>query len=180
MSSSHLTDEQLQSYLDGNQAGGGIEDHLKSCARCRQALAAYKSLYSAMADDPGVRLAPNFADAVMARLPRHDAIAEHESIRRLNVRDSIAVFAAFIAFLAAAIYFLKPTSFAETLTGWFGLSNLSGNQFFSDVAGHISKLNINTAFILFVLLALVGIGLIDHIITRHRQQQKPISYLISI
>lgn len=180
MNSSHLTDDQLQSYLDRNPTAGGIEDHLKSCARCRQALAAYRSLYSAMAEDPGVRLAPDFAEAVMARLPRREAVAEHESIRRLNIRDSIAAFAAFMVFLAAAIYFLKPTLLAGSLAGWFGLSNLSGNQFFNDVSGYITRLNINTALILFVLLALVGIGFIDHIITRHRRQQKPISYLISI
>ena len=43
----HLTDEEIQNYLDGNIPGemDNIKKHLDSCVLCRENLAVYENIY---------------------------------------------------------------------------------------------------------------------------------------
>ena len=49
MALNHLTDEQIQEYLDGNVSKNSwIAGHLKSCGDCEEQIDDYSSLYSAL------------------------------------------------------------------------------------------------------------------------------------
>lgn len=49
----HLTDEEIQDYLDGNVPSGNryVQEHLRKCERCRKALLEYQSLYLGLKKD---------------------------------------------------------------------------------------------------------------------------------
>jgi hypothetical protein len=57
----HLTDEQLQNYLDKNATNSKINDHLENCEQCRQNLHAYQKLYGILNNEN----IPDLSDAVI-------------------------------------------------------------------------------------------------------------------
>jgi hypothetical protein len=175
----HLTDDQLQDFLDSNIPGSDpIVAHLDGCPRCRQALAAYKGLYSAMEKEAAMELPCDFADAVMERLPQEQAAHQLSVPSRLHIKDSMAVFVAVAAAIAAAVYFLGPDVLLKPFTALFGSSQLPENQFLTDVSGYLSQLNFSTLTVIFAILTFAGIGAVDRIIAHRREHRKPISYLI--
>lgn len=66
----HLSDEQIQDFLDGNlpEREEEIRAHIESCTRCREEVDRYRSLYLELAAAPENALAPGFADRVVAGL----------------------------------------------------------------------------------------------------------------
>lgn len=68
----HPTDEQLQQYLDQklNTDVQDIDMHLAVCADCRNKMATYQSVYSALATDPVPVLSPGFSRRVMNSLKK--------------------------------------------------------------------------------------------------------------
>jgi predicted anti-sigma-YlaC factor YlaD len=66
----HLTDDEIQAYLDLRAEGlaPDLMDHLETCGTCRAAVRAYQALYARLADDRGFEAPPGFAANVIARL----------------------------------------------------------------------------------------------------------------
>jgi anti-sigma factor RsiW len=92
----HLTDDELQDYLDGNSAE--LDEwparHLAQCEQCRQELQLYRALCDGLADSPVEGLASGFPDRVLAALPAKPGHVEREQIgERLLVVFAIAAMA---------------------------------------------------------------------------------------
>jgi anti-sigma factor RsiW len=66
----HLSDEQIQDFLDGNlpDREEEIRAHLDSCTRCREEADRYLVLYMELTKAPENALMPGFADRVVADL----------------------------------------------------------------------------------------------------------------
>jgi len=180
VSQDHLNDGQLQDYLDGNIAKADpVAGHLEVCPRCQKALAEYRSLYSALENDPGMALSPGFAEAVMSRLPeKHPVEAIQPAASRFQIKDSMVMFIAAAAVIAAAIYFISPDLLIKPFTSLPSPPPLSDNRIVSDVNGFLSHLNISSLMIVFIILTFAGIGVVDRIISHRREHQKPVSFLI--
>lgn len=73
----HLSDDEIQSYLDGNlrEQEESIAEHLALCEQCRDELQVYRALYSGLTDAPVESLAPGFSDRVLAGLPNRSVRA---------------------------------------------------------------------------------------------------------
>lgn len=67
----HLSDEDIQNYLDGNipDRSASSEEHLQGCESCRNNLRAYQDLFTRLRDDQAIRLSEGFADSVLAEIP---------------------------------------------------------------------------------------------------------------
>ena len=68
----HLTDEEIQDFLDGNLSDEitlSIQRHLESCALCRDAVKQYQSVYSGLGREEGFELSKAFAKSVVKMLP---------------------------------------------------------------------------------------------------------------
>lgn len=70
----HLSDDQLQSYLDRTTEGPSpeIELHLESCPKCREALLHYKLLYRKLSHAETPALSASFKSATLARITNLD------------------------------------------------------------------------------------------------------------
>lgn len=69
----HLTDEQLNEYLDGRLSLAGMAEatqHLANCAACQAHLAALQTLFTTLDALPDLPLATDLSGAVLAGLPR--------------------------------------------------------------------------------------------------------------
>ena len=75
MAIEHLTDELIQDYLDGNlsESAGAIDEHIRSCNSCRAELDRYRSLSTALSEDVGFELSPDFASEVVASIEEKGA-----------------------------------------------------------------------------------------------------------
>jgi len=68
----HLTDEEIQDFLDGNlsrEIALLTERHLETCPLCRDAVKQYQSIYAGLDDDEGFDLSKGFARSVVNTLP---------------------------------------------------------------------------------------------------------------
>jgi hypothetical protein len=179
VSQGHLIDNQLQDYLDGNIAETDpVALHLNDCPRCQRALAAYRNLFSAIEKVPAPELSPDFAEAVMNRLPVPQPVIEPAVTSRFRLRDSMVMFIAMAAVVATALYFLSPDLLMKPFSGLSAPSSVPDTKILDDVNGWLSTFNFNSLMIVFVLLTFAGIGVVDRLISRRRQHHKPVSFLV--
>ena len=77
MDNRHLTDDEIQDYLDTRspELVDRVEKHTASCDKCKSMLHDYVSLYSGLGDDDGFELSADFVKKVIASAN----MTEHES-----------------------------------------------------------------------------------------------------
>ena len=93
----HLTDEEIQDYLDGNLSRDIAlltERHLETCPLCREAVKQYQGVYAGLDEDKGFDLSKGFAKSVVKMLP-----AEEEAKSSLNLLN---IFLAILGIIVAA------------------------------------------------------------------------------
>ena len=83
----HLTDDEIQDYLDGNISKDNIdiEKHLQTCRECRNALNQYNDLYDELKDDSDIPLPKNIAQSVVSK------ISVKTEVQSYNVSSDIPV-----------------------------------------------------------------------------------------
>ncbi len=177
MNDRHLTDEQIQTLLDGAAAETVLlGEHVRACPQCNGRYEEYRRLYSVLAEMPEPALAPDFAAQVLMRLPA--AAPASEKSQRWAVRDGVVVFAALGALITTAIFFVQPEFMSGLLGNWFSSLRQTDSQISSALSGHLSAVKINPALIAGVLLAMLAIAALDHIITRRRHRDNPAIHMI--
>ena len=68
----HLTDEEIQNYLDRNlsrEIALLTERHLETCPLCREAVKQYQGVYAGLDEEEGFELSKGFAKSVVKMLP---------------------------------------------------------------------------------------------------------------
>ena len=165
----HLTDEQLQEYLD-NKSGFPDEQvgaHLEACPECREALARYEKLYSVLSVDTAPELPRHFTSSVMTAI-------EAESSPAVKRPDAVTVFG-LVGFLAGITAIAIFADLSPILT-WFNLDKVSAwfDQLFVDIVGMV-PVDISIVFMAFFVLA--AIGAIDYFI-QHRGKGKPATFVV--
>jgi len=146
----HLSDEQIQQYLDDRDRNNGldIEEHLKSCPDCQKNFDQYKGLYSSLQIDTVPKLSPNFAHNVVSSLPD---ITEN----KWEQYESGFVISLVLIGLAISFYFINPLPFLAE-TGNAVLSKLP--SYGSDL---LSKLNGNLPFVLIAIVIFFLVEVFD-------------------
>ena len=106
----HLSEDQLQSYLDGteNTRRQEMEAHLAACLQCQRALAAYRQVFSVLAQPPETSLSPSFA----AQVAREAYSTASESSQ---LTEWILFGISAVAGLAVTIYLLMSSLSQEYL-----------------------------------------------------------------
>ena len=158
----HLTDEQLNEYLDHEAAdSAGIELHLSTCEDCFARLAALQDLFSEIESLPDVELSRDVVPGLNlpVELPR--------SLRlTVTLQAALAVVAILIAapfvmqFLSPYVSGISGTSFTELLlqlqSQWMvWLDMLSTFQFPAIPEIHVVELSS-----LFMILTVIGVSLL--------------------
>ena len=98
----HLTDDQIQNYLDNINSENIIEikNHLQDCERCRTNLNAYEQIYSIISNEVELpEMSGNFAAATISRI-------EKTNEKKWNIFENMIVSVMFAVSLIISIYFL--------------------------------------------------------------------------
>lgn len=169
----HLTEEELQNYLDRNisySQAAIFEQHLESCKKCQSELADYQRLYQGLKNDKDFALAPDFSNSVM------DAVRSEAKKAWLDRLWNVLLPVIGIAVgIGVMIRYVNFTPFIKA----FG-DSLNPNRYFDSTAltsltDVLSKLNVNLSLIVFAGLSLLAVILIDQLLSRHKA--KFFSYL---
>lgn len=153
----HLTEEQIQIYLDNedNFEKIYIEEHLKSCASCQNNLEGYHGLYSALKKDPFPDLPKDFTAKVIS------AISDPEE-SRWQLFESGFTIAFFLFGIAASLYFFNPLPY---------LTNVAGNilnNFGEYASKFLPEFNGSMPIFIVAILIFLLIEIIDKKIVRPR------------
>jgi len=166
----HLSDDEIQNYLDGNSVDSReeITVHLEACRECRLKLEEYRVLSQELSVDHIPALSPAFAASVMTALERSEP---EKASTRIPIWMSGA--ALFIFGVVASVYFMG----SETLRNVQGLlnpANIPEPSFVNRYKAYIDGLNLDFSLLLMVALVLLVIALVDQII---RRRHKTVSFL---
>ena len=148
MKEGHLTEFQIQEYLDGQSRNStGIRDHLNGCSSCREAVESYRSVYGALSEEPEMKLSPEVRSRIMARIT---------PARRFKISFETAFSAGF--FLISMITVGYVTGFS------FNFGMISG--FFNSLIELLPRFNFkiisdNILFIVVPLLIILIIEVLD-------------------
>ena len=103
----HLTDDQIQAYLDGDKIENinKIEEHLQACEKCRLNLNAYEQIYTTIKiENVFPALSPNFA---LNTLKEVEKIKE----KKWNMFENFLIAFTFIVSISLSVYFFNLTGF---------------------------------------------------------------------
>ena len=101
----HLREDTIQAYLDRELTPAQRDEakaHIRRCAECREALAEYRRMYGALAEDVGFELPDDFAARTARRAERSSLLDN------LTAWGSLASAAAVVVFVA--VYYLADLS----------------------------------------------------------------------
>ena len=165
----HLTDDEIQDYLDGNLTQRDwvlAEKHLKTCPLCQEALKQYKALYVGLKHELGFELSQNFAKAVIRRLPAQEEAEPHFDF--LNI--FLIIFGA-LSSLGVALYYVNLKTLGKAFSNLLSFQQ----EFISGILEPIKNLylglNGSIGFLIFVGLSLAIIVALDHFLMKPKYKR---------
>jgi predicted anti-sigma-YlaC factor YlaD len=168
----HLTDEEIQEYLDGNlshQSRVFAEAHLQTCELCQAALKQYQSLYVGLKQDQGFDLSRSFAKSVVAKLP----IAQ-KTKSGFDYSDILLGILAILITAFVSIYYLDLGLLGKGLTHISLPHYEFGWSLFEAAKSLVAALQANLSLLVVGILVLLVTGALDRILfqplLRHRRQ----------
>lgn len=169
----HLTDEEIQDFLDGNipEEKKYIQEHLRTCERCRNALQEYKSLYFGLKNDQGFELAARFPQAVLSKLPK-----EQTAVSRPKYYEFLLIIIGIAVAGYVSLQFIDLRPLIQAISGIQILDLRFISVFLGSFTNLLKALNINNSLIIFSALTLLIIKALDYIILHPKE--KPISSLV--
>jgi len=168
MMSEHLTDEQIQDYLDENLSQEQktiIERHIQTCQKCQTELAQYRNLYTRLKSDVTFDLSPGFSIRVMKTIR---AEARKAFLARLwNLLLPVLGIAVGIG---AMIYYVDFKPFVKIFADSLNPARYVDSAVVSNLNQILVRLNVNLNLIVFAGLSLLVVILIDQLLSRHKEK----------
>jgi hypothetical protein len=161
----HLTEEEIQGYLDNipNSVNKFVEEHLRSCQLCQKALEGYRRLYAGLKTDKGFELCPDFTEKFFSKL---SAVPASKS--RLNYTEILLVILGLVAGICIPLYFMGWKHISQKITAilqpQINLMITSWNL----VEKVLQNLHINMNLLLLSGLTLLIVYLLDYIFFRKK------------
>ena len=164
----HLTDEEIQNYLDGNlsrEIDLLTKRHLETCPLCREAVKQYQDVYAGLDQDKGFDLSKGFAKSVVKILP--------EQKEAKPPFDLLNVFLMILGVIVAAgvtLYYVDLRPLGSALSHL-----LPGPELGSGVVAFVEDLliglNGNLGLLILGVLTLLIIGGLDRLLLQPRHRR---------
>lgn len=173
MESKHLTDSEIQGYLDRGSDGdeSRISEHIGFCSQCREQLELYRDLYSALEDDCGIGLSAGFAERVASS-------TINRGVKGFLYRysDLILVITGIAAALVALLHFtdLAKNIVDSSAPEW--LDPLINTKVFAAIRSRAAGATSTVGLAVASVLSLATVWVIDRFMVRARR--KPSSLVV--
>jgi hypothetical protein len=162
----HLTDEEIQDFLDGNLSDEitlSIRRHLESCTLCRQTVKQYQSVYSGLGREEGFELSKGFVKSVVKMLP-----AQGETKSPFGLLNACLTILAVIVAAGVTIRYVDLRPLGSALSHLLPGPQL-GSGMLAFVEDFLIGLNGNLGFLILGVLTLVIIGGLDRFLLQPKQ-----------
>ncbi len=164
----HLTDEEIQNYLDGNlsrEIALLTERHLETCALCREAVKQYQGVYAGLDEEKGFDLSKGFAKSVVKMLP-----PQGETKSPFDLLNVFLMILGVIVAAGVTLYYvdLRPLgrAFSHVLPG-----PELGSGVVAFVEDLLIGLNGNLGLLILGVLTLLIIGGLDRLLLQPRHRR---------
>ncbi len=164
----HLTDEEIQEYLDGNLSEDVAlltREHLKACPLCREAVKQYQSVYVGLGDDRGFELSKGFARSVVNKLP-----AEAEAKSYSGIVNVLLVALGVAVSLGVTLYLIDLKPLGKALSDFIPGPEL-GTGLLDLAEGLLVGLNGNVEFLIVALLIFLLVAGLDRFVLQPRYKR---------
>ncbi len=160
MSIIHLSDSDIQEYLDRQTNKEKVESHILSCQECAIAIAEYESLYATLAVDDTPKLSANFIDTTMHVVRQETMLAESSKgfylYSFMSMVCAIVFMKYYVGYDFSAFKFELPT-----------MNNFMADWTIFDAAATLYQTSTSTVnILLFAGLILLIVALADSVISR--------------
>ncbi|MFH1699390.1 MAG: hypothetical protein ABIE07_02285 [Candidatus Zixiibacteriota bacterium] len=171
MNRDHLTDEQIQGFLDRSII---LDDetafHLNTCPQCQQVLSDYKAVIAGLSEEPEMALSASFADSVIEKIPELNQF-ESEEKSKFFIFGEKAIAAVFaVVVIAAAIYFINFEQIFANLANSFAASETTSSSSLTWFESKLSEFGKFPLLALFTFLTFALIAGIDSFVKHQRKQ----------
>ncbi|MGB7062743.1 MAG: hypothetical protein WBF13_10400 [Candidatus Zixiibacteriota bacterium] len=168
MSLKHLTDEEIQNYLDGNlsrEIAILTKRHLESCPLCREAVKQYQGVYAGLDKEEGFELSKGFAKSVVKMLP-----PQGETKSPFDLLNIFLTILGIVVGAGVTVYYvdLRPLgrAFSHVLPG-----PELGSGVVAFVENLLIGLNGNLGLLILGVLTLLIIGGLDRLLLQPRHRR---------
>jgi len=168
MALEHLTDQNIQDYLDRNLSAdqsAKVRQHLNECAACRSQFEVYQKLYSELSAEVSVALSPAFVTAIMQKIQQEAPITFH-----IKIRDILLSVLGLLFAVSTTFYFVDLKSIYVSIEKSLKPQLQSLQIIFVKAIALISELDININLFLFAGLVLLILILTDRLIYRYKDK----------
>ena len=164
----HLTDEEIQDFLDGNlsrEIALLTERHLETCRLCREAVKQYQNVYAGLGQDKGFELSKGFARSVVKMLP-----AQGEAKSPFDLLNVFLIILGVIVAAGVTVRYVDLRPLGNALSHL-----LPGPQLGSGVVAFVEDLliglNGNLGLLILGVLTLVIIGGLDRLLLQPKHRR---------
>lgn len=169
MSLRHLTDEDMQEYLDGNLSPENelsFKTHLEICPLCQGSFKQYQSLYVGLANDEGFELSESFAKSLISKL-----LAEAKPKARFNYANVFWTILGIIITAGIIIYYIDLKPLGKAISNTFIPQYEFGSVLVASIKSFLSGLNGNIALLAFAGLTLLIIAALDRALVQPKYKR---------
>ena len=165
MAVKHLSEKEIQNYLDGNlspKEKTDFQNHLASCTRCHEMVDAYKEMYAGLKQEPDFHLSPRFTQLVMNRIE-----AQGSSFFAVRLKDILLSILGLIVGLGTTLYFIDLSQFMKPFEKMFSGTE---EKMVTSVRESVGGLNLDFQLILAAIVILAAIAGLDRFISRYKDK----------
>lgn len=165
---SHLTEEQVQEYLDrtlDHQSMANAQIHLQSCHICRNRVRSCQTLYQDLRQPPEWQFSQQFEANLMRRINQQPLGAIHHQLW-----TALLVFGIFIVGLSLTIAYTDTKTYVDILRN-VSLPDFKFNwdvaklfNFMPTLSPIFKSLKINSSFIILCGAIIFFVGIADHFV----------------
>ena len=169
MSLKHLTDEEIQEYLDGNLSPENelsFKTHLGFCLLCRGSLKQYQSLYVGLANDKGFELSESFAKSLISKLPTEAKPKAH-----FNYANIFWTILGIILTAGIIFYYMDLKPLGRAISNTFIPQYEFGSALVASIKSFLVGLNGNLSLLAFAGLTLLIIAALDRALVQPRYKR---------
>lgn len=167
MGTKHLTDIDIQEYLDGIGivSRSDTETHLQFCSECRERVEEYECLYDGLGREDGFELSADFAAKVIDRVANEASAPFWQ-----RYFDSIVAAAGLILTLATVAYFVDLTSLARAIVQFIPLASFTQSPLAMEAKNAITSSGGFVLLLVSGILAITAVWAVDRFVIHSRKR----------
>jgi len=158
----HLTDEEIQDYLDNNSSDSEyISKHIDICTNCKKSINRYKMIYSELSNEKGFELPLDFTQKLISKIK-----AEYYYKKSSKFKYIFAVCIGFILTVFSTLCFtgiqwIENLGIEKFITGY--KIDISGFEILKTV---IQSIDLNIGLLFFGTIVLIVTAFLDSLLLK--------------